>query len=693
MISPAEPVVATVDEVLITSELRKRPTRRPGYEAESRALVELATTMAESPQRVFQKLADIALELCRAGSAGISVWEPTSESDIFRWRATAGEYAPYIGGTMPRCFSPCGTVLDRNAPLLMADPERFYPYISELCSPVREVLLVPFYQGEKAVGTVWVVSHSADKHFDAEDFRLITSLTKFAGAAVMALNRTEAAERAEQALRASEERHRALVTASSDIVYRMSADWEMMQPLDGRSLVSSNSEPIRGWMQKNIPDFDHARVRTAITKAIANKDTFELEHQVIRADGSPGWTFSRAVPVLDEKGEILEWFGAASDITLRKQAEEALKEADRKKDDFIALLAHELRNPLALIRNGLQVMRLAADNKPAVAQSREIMDRQISHMVRLIDDLLDVSRVSRNKMELRRERISLTDVINAAVETAQPLLEAAGHELRVSLPGRTVFLDADLTRLAQIFGNLLTNSAKYTPKGGRVWVSAERHNDEVSISVRDTGIGIPPNSLKSIFDMFSQVDRSIERSTGGLGIGLSLVRGLVEMHGGKVRAESEGEGKGSTFIVTLPAEPERVPVVKKTNECPSKENLSRRILIADDNRDGAESLALMMELLGNEVRAVTDGLQAIQTAEQFRPDVILMDVGMPRLNGLEATKQIREQPWGKGITIVALTGWGQDSDRELSREAGCDGHLVKPINITELQDWLQKREK
>jgi signal transduction histidine kinase/ActR/RegA family two-component response regulator len=691
MISAAEPVVASVDEVLITSELNGRPVRQPDYAAESQALVALANVMAESPQSVFQKLAEVALELCQAGSAGISVWEPNSTPDIFRWRATAGEYTPYLGGTMPRCFSPCGTVLDRNAPLLMADPERFFPYISELCAPVREVLLVPFYQGEKAIGTVWVVAHTADKHFDAEDARLVTSLTKFAGAAVLVLNRTEAAERAERAQRASEERHRALVTASSDVVYRMSADWEVMQPLDGRGLIASNSAAIRGWLQKNLPEFEHARVREAIAKAIAGKATFEMEHQVIRVDGTLGWTFSRAVPLLDEKREILEWFGAASDITFRKQAEEALKEADRKKDDFIALLAHELRNPLAPIRNGLQVMRLAADNKAAVAQSREIMERQLSHMVRLIDDLLDVSRVSRNKMELRREQVSLANVIHTAVETVQPLLDAAGHELHVSLPHREVILDADLTRLAQVFGNLLTNSAKYTPKGGQVWVAARRQSEEVVVSVRDTGIGIPPTSLRSIFDMFSQVDRSVERSTGGLGIGLALVKGLVEMHGGKVRAESEGEGKGSTFVVTLPALPDRLIANHDAIDTPHKGNRPRRILIADDNRDGAESLALMMELLGNEVQSVTDGLQAVQTAELFRPDVILMDVGMPRLNGLEATKKIREQSWGQGITIVALTGWGQDSDRVLSSEAGCNGHLLKPVSIADLKELLHNQ--
>jgi PAS domain S-box-containing protein len=364
-----------------------------------------------------------------------------------------------------------------------------------------------------------------------------------------------------------------------------------------------------------------------------------------------------------------------------------LREADRKKDDFIALLAHELRNPLAPIRNGLQVLRLSGGDAEAAAQARSMMDRQLSHMVRLIDDLLDISRINRNKMELRRSRVRLGDVVVSALETARPLIDEAGHELRVTLPGRPVFLDADLTRLAQVFSNLLTNSAKYTEQGGHIWLTADRRGGEVIVSVRDTGIGIPRGSLENIFDMFSQVDRSIERSTGGLGIGLALVKGLVEMHGGQVRAESEGEGKGSTFTVTLPAAVDQAAPAPSTT-ANSLAAASRRILVVDDNRDGADSLATMLKLMGNEVRTAHDGVAAVEVAGQFRPEVILMDVGMPKLNGLEAALRIRAQAWGRDLTIIALTGWGQENDRERSREAGCDGHLVKPVNLPDLEKLL-----
>ncbi|WP_010584669.1 hybrid sensor histidine kinase/response regulator [Schlesneria paludicola] len=394
----------------------------------------------------------------------------------------------------------------------------------------------------------------------------------------------------------------------------------------------------------------------------------------------PGGPNSRRVAVL------------FTDITERKRAEDSLRDADRRKDEFIALLAHELRNPLAPIRNGLQVLQLGANNVTAIDQARSMMERQLGHMVRLIDDLLDVSRIGRNKMELRRSRVSVADILDSALETARPLIDAGGHGLMVSLSPEPIFLDADLTRLAQVFGNLLSNSAKYTPHGGDIWISAERRGNEAVISVRDDGIGIPNESLDSIFDMFSQVDRSIERSTGGLGIGLALVKGLVEMHGGSVSAESPGSGRGSTFTVRLPALEHQNGHDLRHTHCaePPKCDVGRRFLVVDDNRDSATSMAMMLKLVGNDVRTANDGLEAVEASEQFRPQVILMDVGMPKLNGYEATRRIREERWGKSIVIIALTGWGQEGDRAQSRDAGCNGHLVKPVSFSDLEDLLSK---
>jgi PAS domain S-box-containing protein len=399
-------------------------------------------------------------------------------------------------------------------------------------------------------------------------------------------------------------------------------------------------------------------------------------------------------PVRDSTGRVIGASKIARDITDRKRAEEALRKADQRKDEFIALLAHELRNPLAPLRNGLQVMRLAGSDTKALAQARDMMERQLEHVVRLVDDLLDVSRMSQNKMELRRSRVLLKDAVSSAVETARPALEAAGHDLTISLPPDPIHLDADLTRLAQVFSNLLMNSAKYTEPGGRIWLAAERQGVEVVVSVRDTGIGIPSEALPRIFDMFSQVGRNIERSTGGLGIGLALVKGLVEMHDGTVTAASEGPGKGSTFTVKLPALGAHT---KSLATAPSDEGKSaagprRRILVADDNRDSASSMAMLLKMRGNEVATAHDGAEAVDLAEKFRPEVILMDVGMPKLNGYDATRRIREQQLDPPPVIIALTGWGQEGDRVLSKEAGCDGHLVKPVNLPDLEKLLAELE-
>ncbi|MCY0987134.1 PAS domain S-box protein [Nannocystis sp. ILAH1] len=429
-----------------------------------------------------------------------------------------------------------------------------------------------------------------------------------------------------------------------------------------------------------------------------------------RSDGRGGPRRWLAAPFVDRQGENLGlvqlWddedggFGDSDEVVLVQLAHitsvaienarlnAALREQDRRKDEFLALLAHELRNPLAPIRNGLEALRLSDD--PAIQEhSQAVMDRQLGHMVRLIDDLLDVSRISRNKMELRRARVVLADVVNNAVETARPFIDAARHSLEISLPPRPVVLDADLTRLAQVFSNLLTNSAKYTPPGGHIRLSAERSGGEVRVVVRDDGIGIPRAALTSIFDMFSQIDRSIERSNGGLGIGLALVKGLVEMHGGTVTCDSAGPGTGSAFTVTLPVLEPQAPSASPGGPGGDRDSSNgRRVLVVDDNEDSALTMAMMLRLLGHKVEVAHDGLAAVAGAESFRPDLILMDMGMPRLNGYDATRQIRQQPWGAAIRIIALTGWGQESDRARSKEAGCDLHMVKPVPLAELKKLL-----
>ena len=506
----------------------------------------------------------------------------------------------------------------------------------------------------------------------------------------MARLRREASE----SLRASERRFQSFMDHSPTTAYIK--DSEGRYVFVNRTLERQFNRTLADWMGKTdlelFPPEEARLIRHNDLSVLDSRETAQFEEVSTRSDGLHHY-LSIKFPLRDRDGGWLV-AGMSIEITDRKRAEEALRQADRRKDEFLALLAHELRNPLAPLRNGLQVVKLAAGDARTVSQARTMMERQLGHMVRLIDDLLDISRITRNKMELRRSRVLLADVVSSAVETARPAIEQAGHELTVSLLPERMHIDADLTRLAQVFGNLLSNSAKYTPRGGHIWLSAELKGQEVIVSVRDNGIGIPAESLHSIFDMFCQVDRSIERSTGGLGIGLALVKGLVEMHGGTVTAESPGPGKGSTFRVKLPVLKERA---ESMPELPSDErrcatSRRRRILVVDDNRDSAASMAMMLKLRGDEVRTAHDGIEAVEIADTFRPQVILMDVGMPQLNGLEATRRIRQQPWAKATTIIALTGWGLEGDKERSREAGCDRHLVKPVDIPDLEKLLAETE-
>ncbi|MCW5849695.1 MAG: response regulator [Anaerolineae bacterium] len=375
----------------------------------------------------------------------------------------------------------------------------------------------------------------------------------------------------------------------------------------------------------------------------------------------------------------------------RHATAEALREADRRKDEFLATLAHELRNPLAPIRNAVHILALKGSSDPAVQAAHALIDRQLSHMVRIIDDLLDVGRITRGKLDLRVERVELASVIAQAVETTRPLVEGAHHHLSVALPTEPILLEADPVRLAQVFANLLNNAVKYTPPGGQIWLTARCHEDGVIVSVRDTGAGIPPDQLDSIFEMFNQVDRSLERTQGGLGIGLTLVKRLVEMHHGTVEALSEGVGRGSEFLVRLPILSQAVSIEPAAPPAePGNGPPHRRILIVDDHRDIAMSLAELLAMDGHATKLAHNGLDALEMAAQWRPDIVLLDIGLPKLNGYDVCRRIRKEPWGQAMVVVALTGWGQAEDRRQSQAAGFDHHLVKPVDYRDIQklfDW------
>jgi PAS domain S-box-containing protein len=440
-----------------------------------------------------------------------------------------------------------------------------------------------------------------------------------------------------------------------------------------------------------IPPEYHQHVRDAIERKLAGATgptVYELE--VIRKDGQrmPVEVSSRLIL---RDGRPVGVQGCARDITERKRAEEALKEADQRKDEFLAMLSHELRNPLTPIRNALHILKIADTDADQMVQIRDVMERQVEHLTRLVDDLLDMARITRGQIELRRERVELAAAIARAVETAQPVIDGRGQQLNVALPPEPLCVEGDLVRLAQVFANLLNNAAKYTGLAGHIWLTAERDDGEVRVRVRDDGIGMAPEVVPHIFDLFVQAGRSAARSQGGLGIGLTLVRRLVELHGGTVHASSPGPGHGSEFTVrlpllaTIPAPPPSQP--RESRDVAA----ARRILVVDDNEDVADTLALLLRQGGHEVRVAHDGPAALEAARAYQPEVVLLDIGLPGMTGYEVAQHLRQQPPANLTLLIALTGYGQDEDRRRSSEAGFDLHLTKPVDPADLKRLLVRR--
>ncbi|SIR77695.1 ATP-binding protein [Pseudacidovorax sp. RU35E] len=629
----------------------------------------------------------------------------------------------------------------------------------------------------------------------------------------------------EAELRQAEERVRVFASASlgADLVYRMSADWREMRHLQGRSMVPTGPGARQDWVDVYIPVDERARVRQAIQQAIAKGDAFELEHRVLRADGSAGRILSRAVPMRDASRRVVEWLGIASDaperrlaeqalrasegryrslfdsidegycviqlrigkggaphdyvfleinqaferhtgisdavgrsmrdisadmeeawyelyarvaltgepvrvqqaarslarffdvyafrlgepqlrqvavlvndITQRRAQEQALRDADRQKDEFLATLAHELRNPLAPMRAGLQAIQ-AADAAPGVvAGALPVLTRQLDHLVRLVDDLLELSRISGGQVELRRERADLRAVLEAAVETSRPLLSAMRHRLTVELADGPLWLDADPVRLAQVFANLLNNAAKYTDEGGEIGIGARREPGWAVVTVRDSGVGIAADMLTGIFERFIQVPATRHRAQGGRGIGLHLARSLVALHGGAIEARSAGLGQGSTFEVRLPLMgatgggiaqpdlgPKTAPALPPARPIPA--DPAWRVLVVDDNADAADSLRLLLRVHGFEAQAAHTPESGLRAIEAQRPDVVVLDIGMPGMDGWEVAQFVRARYGPSRPLLVALSGWGREEDRLRSQQAGMDFHFTKPVDIEALR--------
>jgi PAS domain S-box-containing protein len=497
--------------------------------------------------------------------------------------------------------------------------------------------------------------------------------------------------RVEAALRESDDRFRALADNMSQLAWIADAHgtllWANKRWLEYTGITPEDARRGDAWLRLIHPD----HVDGAITKFQRHlvsgepwEDTFLARH----VDGGYRWFLSRALPIRDERGALFRWFGTNTDITEQREAEEALREADRHKDEFLAMLAHELRNPLAPIRNAIHVLRVVAPREPTLDRLRDVIDRQVTHMARLIDDLLDVSRIARGRVELRKERHDIAQIVRQTAEDYRENLEGSGLSVSVDVEGAPLCVDGDGTRLAQIVGNLLHNAGKFTDRGGsvRVGVRRDASGSSALVSVEDTGVGIEPAVLARLFDPFSQAAQGLARSKGGLGLGLALAKALAELHGGSVSAQSDGLGRGSTFVVRLPLVRAAGAGTPSGATTPAKR---LRILVIEDNADAAETLEMVLALAGHDVKVALDGRTGIEMARALRPDVVICDIGLPGgVDGYDVGRALRSEPALRSISMIALSGYSQDEDRRRSREAGFDAHLAKPAEVDKLTALL-----
>jgi PAS domain S-box-containing protein len=500
--------------------------------------------------------------------------------------------------------------------------------------------------------------------------------------------------RAEEALRRSERHFTALFEQAACGIASVGPDERIV-------LVNDRFCEILGrtradLLTKRIRDITHpddvAQSMRLFDDTRTEGRSYTMEKRYLRPDGSIVWVAIDVSAISDPSGAPMATMGICQDITRRKQTEEALLEADRRKDEFLATLAHELRNPLSPIVNGLELLTGEGRDPPFFDDIHATLTRQARHMVRLVDDLLDVSRITRGKIELRKDRVDIATVVSSAVETVRPVLDEAGHRLNVELPDRPLIVDADASRLSQVLSNLLNNAAKFMEPGGEITIAAARDGHEAVVRVIDRGIGIPRELLERIFELFMQADPSMERSHAGLGVGLTIAKRLVEMHGGTIVARSEGPGHGSEFVMRLALDEDQA--LEREHEGPAgRDAVARRVLVIDDNASVLKSLCLLLRALGHDVRGSDDGNAALDVGAEFQPEVVLLDLAMPKRSGFETARLIRERPWGQNVLLVALTGWGQEEHRQRTKQAGFDQHFVKPIEGWQLQALLAKLER
>ena len=625
-------------------------------------------------QVFFNFLADKEEERLHLNAcAGISETEADSIQSI--------DYGASVCGCVARDRQPVVTEDITNSSDLRAELVRSYGIQAYCCHPL-------LLQG-RLIGTLSFGTRTRP-NFNPDEIAVMKAV---AGLVAIALYRIET----QQALRESEERFANFMRWLPGLAW--------IKDIHGRYIYANDAAlqafhmpwpELYGKIDADIfPAETAAQFRENDRRALASETGLAIVETLEHDDGMLHHSLVSKFPLYDSEGRLKATGDVAIDITERVQAEQQLRkatqklrEADRSKDEFLATLAHELRNPLAPISNGLYILQLPTIDSQTTAKLYEMMQRQVNHLIRLVDDLMQVSRITRGKIDLHQQPASLAEIIQSAIETSRPLLDAARHQLNVNLPLEPLILHADKVRLAQVFANLLNNSAKYTPEEGQIWLSVQRDESFAAISVRDNGMGIPVDMLSRIFDMFAQADRTYHRAQGGLGIGLTLVQYLVNMHGGSVEAHSNGLGNGSEFVVRLPLIEINTSLDDRTTFHLPTAVAPQRILVVDDNRDAADSLATLLSQLNAEVATVNDGISALETIETFKPSVILLDIGMPNLDGFELARQIRQRPESRHMILIALTGWGQEEDRRQSRQAGIDHHLIKPVNLHSLRNLL-----
>lgn len=667
--------------------LASRAARPAEPAEEAAAFARVIRSMARNSGRTHDLIVQAALRLCRAGSAGISLLAPGPGQPHLHFSAVAGKARGHVSGSAPAADLLCGLAISRAETVVLQHPGANFPLLATIEPVVTEAICAPIQAEGRIVGTLWALAHGSNVEFDPTDARILETLGHFVAATLggndygRARQELQELRLAQEVLAKSEQDFRTLAESLPAKLYVTNLQGEIVyanRRLYQVTGARAGSLLGRGWTAYVHPD-DLSGVLDTVGRAMRRGIPFEVDYRFLTAAGYR-WFMVRGNAIEDEQGTIVGWCGAAIDIDDARQAQAALQAANDTKDVFLATLAHELRNPLAPIRNAARVLAASKADAKAMQWCREVIGRQVAIMARLLDDLLDISRITRGKLELRREPVQLWSLLGSAIETSRPLLDAHRHEFVVRLSEEPVRMMVDPVRITQVISNLLNNAAKFTPDGGRVELSVQTSSAEVVIEVTDTGVGLPPDALQRIFNMFSQLDAHREGEEGGLGIGLALVKGIVTMHGGRVEAASEGLGRGSTFRVVLPRQPLPVTGVEPHAGASLPVSGARRILVVDDNHDIAESLAMFLELDGHTVRLAHSGAEAESMAAEFAPDVALLDVGMPGMDGYQLARRLRELPATANAILVAVTGWGSQADKDKAMHAGFDHHLTKPVD-------------